>query len=136
MTDNVKCWKIVATSDRGVQSLLRVGENTFSPQFADEEEKAEGLRLLTEWHVERLYEVQVCGPDAPRGYLDRRVEVQDIAFDELIFSGGKCIGIYHEECIMLFDDETTHRQEKWIGEFITGPDRTHDAYDYYYLVKS
>ena len=59
--------------------------------------------------------------------------MQSIPFEELIFSDGDCIGVYHEECVMIFADERTHERKKWLGEMITGPDRSVDIYDYYYL---
>ena len=60
----------------------------------------------------------------------------EIPFEELIFSDGECIGIYHEECVLLFGDPKTHRTPKWLGEFVTGPDSSVDVYDYYLLIQN
>ena len=136
MSNAKKCLKVHNLSELSEKESVRIGECDFSLQYATEREITIGERALVKWRVERLYEVQVCGPSAPRGYLDKRVEILTIPFEELIFRHGECIGIYHDGCAMLFDDEKTHLREKWIGEFITGPDRTYDAYDYYRLIKN
>lgn len=133
MGNNRKCWKTADNADTAEQPIIHVGASTYSLQNATEEEIEKGNACLSEWSVELEYEVQVSGPGIPRAYLDTRTKSQSVSFDELIFRGGECIGIYHAELIMLFDDEGTHRQRKFIGEFITGPDRTHCAYDYYIL---
>ena len=131
----MKCWKSVHTPPIPEENALHIGDAVYVQMDATEEEIAEGSLCLSKWHVERLYEVQVCGPDSPRGHLERRTVTESVPFEALIFSDGKCIGIYYDECTMLFDDVDTHVQKKWLGEFITGPDRTYDAYDYYYLIK-
>ena len=56
-----------------------------------------------------------------------------IGFEELIFEGGKCIGVYHDELIFLIYHEKTYHQKKYLGEMITGPDQAVDFYDYCYL---
>lgn len=132
----MKCWKITDEADAAGQAVIRVGTSTYALQDATEEEIWTGKIWQAVWCVEREYMVQVCGPDAPRGYWDRRSETERISFDELIFCGGECIGIYHNECTMLFDDENTHSQKKWLGEVITGPERSIDVYDYYNLKRS
>ena len=130
----MNCWKNIDKSNAAADPILRIGEMLFTPASATEEEIREGEACIGEWTVERQYQSQVCGGSAgPTPYYERKGVTEDITLDELIFFDGECVGIYHEELIMLFGDENTHFQKKWIGEFIIGPDRTHDAYDYYVL---
>lgn len=136
MADNMKCWKITDTANITEQPIIHIFSDSFALQDATDDEIKKGEICLTEWNIEREYRVQSCGPDSPNAYFDWRSEMQSIPFGELIFRSGECIGIYHEECVFLFDDEKTHRQKKWLGEWITGPDRSIDVYDYYNLKRA
>ena len=136
MTNMLKCWKNTDASNLCDQALLRIGESVYTLGEATKDERKKGSQKLSMWRVERQYQVQVCGPDSPRPYYEWRNEVVEIPFEELIFSDGECIGIYHEDCVLLFDDPKTHRRPKWLGEFIIGPDRTFDAYDFYLLIQN
>lgn len=130
----MKCWKNIDTFNTDDKPRLCIGEMVFAPTHATEEEIREGEARLGEWLVERQYQSQICGGSAgPTPYYERKGVPEEVSFDELIFFSGECIGIYHQELVMLFADENTHFQKKWIGEFIIGPDRTFDAYDYYVL---
>ena len=131
--DNPKCWKITDNSADG--AVITIGDNHYTQQTATDMEMVDGELCLAEWVVEREYMVQSCGPDSPRAYCDWRSEMLEIPFEELVFCDGECIGICHNECVMLFDDESTHRRKKWLGEIITGPDMGIDVYDYYNLKK-
>ena len=130
----MKCWRPIERVNEG-QPTIQIGEDVYALQNATGEEMNAGNACLEQWRVELEYEVMVNEPSLPRPYLDWRRKPQDVPFEELIFCGGECIGVCHDGCIMLFDDPATHRREKFLGEFITGPDRTHIAYDYYYLIK-
>ena len=136
MMNTAKCLKIANKPDRSTIDVILIGDCYFALQDATAKEVERGNAALEGWRVERQYQVQVCGPDSPKPYFDWRRETVTIPFDELIFLGGDCIGVCHEGCVMLFDDEKTHRQKKWIGEFVTGPDRGIDVYDYYELIKN
>ena len=105
-------------------------------QDATAEEIERGNECLSRWSVVREYEVLVSGYSVSHSYLDRKGEQESVPFGELIFWDGECIGICHAECVFLFADEKTHFQKKYLGEFITGPDRTRDVYDHYVLKKS
>lgn len=135
MADVMKCWKVTEDCADAEQAVMQIGADTYMLQDATAEEIEKGALCLREWGVELLYEVMVSGAGVERPYLDRKAKAESVPFDELIFRDGECIGIYHAACAMLFDDESTHFQKKWLGEFITGPDRTHDAYDYYRLIR-
>jgi len=132
----MKCWKIIDKSKVAKQQVIHVGTNTYALQATTEEEIKEGSICQNEWCVERQYEVQVCGLDTPRPYWDKRSEQQSIPFEELIFCDGECLGIYHAECIMLFDNKKTHRQEKYLGEVPLGPESSHYEYEYYCLMEN
>ena len=68
-----------------------------------------------------------------RVYYEMRSEFQNLSFEELIFSDGECIGVYHDELVFLFDDEKTRSQKKYLGSVPTGHDQEIDYYDYYDL---
>ena len=133
MTDDMKCWKVIDKSKVTDQTVIHIGTNMYALQVATKEEIKEGNICQKEWYVERQYEVQRCGLYSPRPYWEKRSEQQSILFEELIFCGGECMGIYHAECIMLFDNEKTHRQEKYLGEIPLGPESSHYLYDHYTL---
>ena len=136
MYKTVKCYKNLALAEVGNRMVLHVGERFYLLTAATMDEIKKGNEFLAAWRVERQYRVQVCGPDSPRPYYDWRSEAVEIPFEELIFSDGECIGIYHEECVLLFGDPKTHRTPKWLGELITGPDSSVDVYDYYLLIQN
>ena len=129
----MKCLKSANTIGHEAEAVIHIGGTAFTLQDATEDEVKVGNACLGEWQVVLEYDVQVCGPGISRPYYDKRYEVIEVGFDELIFAEGECVGIYHEEMIFLFTDESTHRQKKYLGEFIVGPDRTYDAYDHYVL---
>ena len=126
------CWKN-ANSAAAESDNIRIGETLFTPQEATEQEIRIGREHLNHWRVERLYEVMVSGRGVDHPYVDWRSEPQEIAFSQLIFCDGVCIGVYHAGCVMLFGDPSTHKQQVLLGEFVTGPDRTRVVYDYYQL---
>lgn len=126
------CWKNISSAAAD-ETTVCVGDTIFAVQTATEKEIEAGHLCLTQWRVERLYEVMVSGHGVDRPYVDWRSEPQDVPFGELMFRDGACIGIYHAQCVMLFHDPTTHEQEKFVGEFITGPDRSRYVYDGYRL---
>ena len=92
-----------------------------------------GMRCLEKWCVSRKYKKQVAGlhPGIPAYEIE--MECHELAFEELIFMKGKCIGAYHDELVFLFDNEDTHHQEKYIGELPTGHDQSIEFIDYYDL---
>ena len=120
MADNMKCLKATdgTVADK---TAINVGESTYSSQAANKEEIKEGYICRLRWRVMRQ--------------CDGESEMQSIPFDELIFKNGKCIGIYHADIIMLFDDENTHEQKKWVGEVVTGHDQGYDVYETYSLIR-
>lgn len=126
------CWKN-ANSAAAEEMILRIDETVYTPQAATEEEIEAGQLCLSQWRVERLYEVMVSGRGVDRPYIDWRSEPQEIPFAELIFCDGECIGICHMDCVLLFNDPATHKREHFLGEFVTGPDRSRYVYDYYCL---
>jgi len=128
------CWKNTAAATD--QPTLQVNNTVFTPQTATEAEQQAGAGVLRQWRVERRYEVMVSGRGVDHPYIDWRSEPQEVPFEELIFCDGVCIGIYHAECVLLFDDPSTHEQEHFLGEFVTGPDRSRYVYDYYCLYKN
>lgn len=134
MTNNFKCWKYTDQESTSAQ-LLTINACNYSLQNATNEEIAKGNKFLLEWYVEREYMVQSCGPNT-KAYFDWRSERVEITLSNLIFSNGECIGACYNECIMLTYDRATHRQQKWLGEFITGPDRSVSIYDYYNLKRA
>lgn len=130
----MKCWKNANTlPENGVQALT-VGTYTLIQLDATEEEIKAGNAALSEWTVVLRYQSQVCGGSAGmKPYYEWHDVPEEIPFEELISLDGEIVGVYHKELVMLFDDESTHFQKKFIGEFITGPDRTYCAYDDYVL---
>ena len=137
MENTLQCLKALACSDDTAESAVTIGETPYSLMAATDDEIKAGERALAAWRVVREYEVMVSGDrNASGSYIAWREEPQSVSFDELIFSSGECIGIYHEGCSLLFDDISTHRREKFIGEFITGPDRSRYVYDYYVLKRA
>ena len=127
MENDLKCWKITDEAD----AALCIGEEAYALQDATAEEAAVGTDCLEKWYAERQYKVQVAGLGSV--YYEMRSEMQEFCFEELIFNNGECIGAYHDELVFLFDDEKTHYHKKYLGEMITGPDRSIEFYDYYYL---
>ena len=127
---NLKCLK---KANEGDTEAMRIGENLYNLQDATEDEVEAGTLCLNKWYVERKYKTQVCEPGRSSPYYDMRSENLEIRFEELIFSGGKCIGIYHDGLVFLIYNEKTYYQEKYLGEMPTGPDSGIDFYDYYYL---
>ena len=133
MYKTMKCYKNVVLAEIGNGNLLHVNGSFYLTIVATLDEIERGNEALAAWQVERLYQVQVAGAGIPTPYFDWRSEPKTVSFEELIFHNGVCIGIFHEGLVFLFDDEATHRQEKFIGEFVTGPDRTVDVYDRYQI---
>lgn len=131
MEKEYKCWKISPNSDPGEEKVLRVGEDTYTLQDAAGKEIRIGTGCISAWYVERKYKVQVAG--LGRVYYEMRSEMQEIAFEELIFDHGQCIGAYHDELVFLFDDEKTHYRQKYLGSVPISHDQEIDYYDYYYL---
>lgn len=128
-----KCWKITDKSKLFNKQNLQLGSNIYTLQTATDEELGKGILCLQQWKVEYQYEVQVCDSDSVHPHYDKKIELQDITFEELIFSNDECIGIFHKECLMLFDDENTHGHKKYLGEIPISHDQSHDVYDYYTL---
>ena len=126
-----KCLK--KTNENDAEKAVRIGDSLYTLQAATEDEWKAGTLCLGKWHVERKYKTQVCEPGRSSPYYEMKSEWQEIAFEELIFDGGKCIGAYHDELIFLFGDEKTHSHEKYLGEMKTGYDQGIDFYDYYDL---
>ena len=133
MENNYRCWKLTQSGDAGEQKVLRIGEDTYTPQDAAVEEVAAGTRCLGRWYVERKYKTQQCGGGLERPIYPMHSEMQKISFEELIFQGGECIGAYHDELVFWFDDEKTHYQQKYLGSMKISYDQEIDFYDYYYL---
>ena len=125
---NLKCLK---KANEGDTEAMRIGENLYNLQDATEDEVEAGTLCLNKWYVERKYKTQVAGLGSV--CYEMRSERQELRFDELIFNSGICIGAYHDGLIILFDDEKTHYQEKYLGEMPTAPDQSVTFYDYYYL---
>lgn len=134
MKNNVKCWKNIDKIEENWQKTIHVGSNDFALKVATEEEIKKGSACLKQWIVEKRYEVLTSGLNVSTPYINWKTERVEIAFEELIFYNGECVGICHEECIMLFNDKSTHLCKKFLGEFPTGPDRTRYVYDYYELM--
>ena len=131
MEKEYKCWKIAPNSDPGEEKVLRVGEDTYTLQDAAGKEIRIGTGCISTWYVERKYKVQVAG--LGRVYYEMRSEYQNFVFEELIFSGGQCIGACHDELVFLFDDEKTHSQKKYLGSVPVSHDQQIDYYDFYEL---
>ena len=108
MKSNLKCWRVTDSSVVAEQKIIRIAEVTYTLQDASEEEIAIGTRCLNSWYLERKYKTQVCEPSRSTPYYDMKSELQELDFEELIFSNGACIGAYHDELIFLFGDEKTH----------------------------
>ncbi len=121
MADKMKCWKIIDGFKVTQQLKILIDEKAYELQTATKEEIKEGYLCQLKWRV-----VREC---------DQEKVMQSVPFDELIFCDGKCIGIYHEEIIMLFDDERTHNQKKWLGEVTISHDQSYDVYEYYSLIR-
>ena len=133
MKSNLKCWRITDGSDNAEQKTIQIAEVAYTLQDASEEEIAIGTRCLDSWYLERKYKTQVCEPGRSTPYYDMKSEMQELNFEELIFSNGACIGVYHDELVFLFGDEKTHYQQKYLGEMKISYDQGIDFYDYYYL---
>lgn len=133
MENNYRCWKLVQDGDAGEQKILRIDEDTYALRSATGEEIRLGTDRLCKWYVERKYKTQQSGGGLERPIYPMHSEIQKITFEELIFKGDECIGVYHDELIFLFDDEKTHYQEKYLGEMKISADQGIDFYDYYYL---
>ena len=133
MENEYKCWKKAETDNNGEKSL-QVGEDTYTLQDATGKEIQLGLDCRNKWYVERKYKVQVAG--LGQVYYEMRSEMQEIAFEELIFNHGQCIGAYHDGLVFLFDDEKTHYRQKYLGSVPISYDQEIDYYDYYYLHKA
>lgn len=133
MEMNYKCWKIADAIDTTEQKTLRIGEDTYTLLSVTGKEIRVGTDRLCKWYVERKYKTQQCGGGLERPIYPMHSEMQKISFEELIFKGGECIGIYHDELVFLFDDEKTHFQQKYLGEMKISADQGIDFYDYYYL---
>lgn len=131
MQNDFKCWKISEALSTDEQNIIKIGKTDYSPQYADACEIKAGTRCLEKVYVERKYKTQVAGLGSV--CYEMRSERQELRFDELIFNSGICIGAYHDGLIILFDDEKTHYQEKYLGEMPTAPDQSVTFYDYYYL---
>ena len=131
MKRNFKCLKRSNGSDGAGQTALTVDGEMYTLQDASEEEVKVGMLCLDKRYVERKYKTQVAG--LGRVYYDMRSEMQELCFEELIFEGGECVGVYHDGLVFLFGDENTHYKEKYLGEMPTGPDQGIAFYDYYYL---
>lgn len=125
------CWQIAQVSDDCEQKTLPIGEDTYTLQDAAGKQIRLGTDCLGKWYVERKYKTQVAG--LGRVYYEMRSEIQKLSFEELIFKGGACIGVYHDELVFLFDDEKTHYQKKYLGSIPISHDQEIDYYDYYYL---
>ena len=131
MKRNLKCWKRSVENDTKEQNILRIAGEAYTLQDATEEEAGLGALCLDQWYVERKYKTQVAG--LGQVYYDMRSEMQELCFEELIFSGGECIGVYHDALIFLFDEVKTHYQQKYLGEIPISYDQGIAFYDYYYL---
>ena len=131
MKSNFKCWKITDGSDVADQKVLMIDKESYALLPATEEEVTAGKLCLDRWYVERKYKTQTAG--LGQVYYGMKSEIQELSFEELIFSNGECIGAYHDELVILFDNEKTHYREKYLGEMPTGPDQSISFYDYYYL---
>lgn len=129
MENNFKCWKKVESEVK--DNILRIDGEIYDLTEATEEEVENGNFCINNLYIERKYKTQVAG--LGKVYYDMRSENLEIRFEELIFSGGKCIGIYHDGLVFLIYNEKTYYQEKYLGEMPTGPDSGIDFYDYYYL---
>ena len=92
-----------------------------------------GMRCLEKWCISRKYKKQVAGLHPGIPAYEIGIEFHELAFEELIFMNGKCIGAYHDELVFLFDDEKTHFHQKYLGEMKISYDQGIDFYDYYYL---
>lgn len=126
-----KCWKPVSEGDSTDERVIKIDGAAYTLQDATEEEIENGRFCLENLCIERQYKTQVAG--LGRVYYDMRSEMPKIGFEELIFGDGKCIGVYHAELIFLIYHEKTHYQKKYLGEMITGPDRSVEFYDHFYL---
>ncbi|MBQ8896681.1 MAG: hypothetical protein IJY88_07825 [Clostridia bacterium] len=100
---------------------------------ATEAEIEAGTRCLEKWYVLKKYKKQVAGlhRNVPAYIIE--MEDHELSFEELIFMDGKCIGVYHDELVFLFDNKNTHHQEKYMGELPTGHDQSITFIDYYDL---
>lgn len=131
MEGNYRCWKAAQADAGSEQKVLRLGEESFTLQDATEEQIRQGAERLCNWYLERKYKTQVAG--LGRVYYEMRSEYQNFVFEELIFSGGQCIGACHDELVFLFDDEKTHSQKKYLGSVPVSHDQQIDYYDFYEL---
>lgn len=134
MTDILKCLKSIEPTLSDANSV-RIGKHFYALKDASENDIKKGTACLELWRVEYEYEVMVSGGNTSHPYIDKHRETVSTPFSELIFLNDDCIGIYHEKMAFLFDDVKTHHQKKFLGEFITGPDRSRYVYDDYYLTK-
>lgn len=135
MLKNQKCWKMIDQEAVENQTIIHIGMHAYTLQRADQTEIAEGNSCLNEWQLHRQYEVQLCGPGSAHPYYEWRWETKTIPFENLIFAHGECIGIYYDECLMLFDHSRTHLHKRYLGEIPLGPESVHEVYEYYCLKK-
>lgn len=131
MADNYRCWKLAQACDDNEQKVLCIGDKIYTLQDVTGKEIRLGTDCLCKWFMDRKYKTQVAG--LGRVYYEIRSEFQNLSFEELIFSDGECIGVYHDELVFLFDDEKTRSQKKYLGSVPTGHDQEIDYYDYYDL---
>ena len=134
MENNFKCWKEIDASNVTEQMVLSISGGTYALLPASKKDIEIGTPCLNWWYIEKKYKTQIAG--LGQVYYDIKSEIQKLLFEELIFKGTECIGVYHDELIFIFDDNKTHYQEKYLGEMPTGPDQGIDFYDYYYLRSS
>lgn len=133
MANEYKCWQLAQEGDPGAQTVLRIAEEAYTQQEATGLQIRLGTDRLSKWCMERKYKTQQCGGDLVRPIYPLHGEMQQLAFETLIFRGGECIGVYHDGLVFLFDDEKTHYQKKYLGEMKISHDQGIDFYDYYYL---
>lgn len=100
---------------------------------ANEQELEAGMRCIKKWYITKKGKTQKCGPESPHPWYEDVMEDHDLSLDRLIFFEGKCIGVYFEEMIFLFDVRDTHFQKKYLGEIPTSHDQSISFYSYYYL---